>query len=203
MYKNLFFDFDGTLFNGYPRMLQAMQKALKEIRNLDISYDELFLLAMVSLGHLGKELEITEEEWARYAYYFKNDDTLPPFKPYDGTVELFEFLKNNGYKCYIYTNRSIETINYMKQFDLDKYISGYVCSAKKPNPLLLDQMIERDALEKRECLVVGDRTLDLEGAIASSIDSYAIHSYKKEPLATYQGDDFEDLISFLLINNID
>ena len=37
MYKHLFFDFDGTLFNGYPRMLNALIKVFKAKFGLYIS----------------------------------------------------------------------------------------------------------------------------------------------------------------------
>ena len=52
MYKYLFFDLDGTLINSYPRTLNAIKKIIKKHLGIDVPYEELFIDAMVDLGHL-------------------------------------------------------------------------------------------------------------------------------------------------------
>lgn len=199
MYKYLFFDFDGTLFNSYPRMISSMRKSLFESRGIEYDYDEMFKMCMVSLGHLGRELNVTKSEWERYTEIVMNDETLPKIAPYEETVELFEELKKMGIQSFMYTNRDQLTYTYLSEYQLDKYIVDSIISARKPDPTLLDAMIEKYHLDKKECLVVGDRTLDLQGALASNIDSYSIRSYKEEPLAKAQGQDYNDLLNFLKI----
>lgn len=202
MYKNLFFDFDGTLFNGYPRMLSAMQKTFSAKRNLEVSYDSLFKDCMESFKYLGDKYQITKEEWDYYSSLCDNDPSLPEFCPFEGAENLLKELVAKGIKCYIYTNRNEATYDYLKKYNLYDYFEDFILDAHKPDPKPLLDMIEKHHLRKEECLVIGDRTLDIESANNALIDSFAINDYKPELNATYQGEDFNELKKIVFLKPI-
>lgn len=193
MYKNLFFDFDGTLFDTYPKMLTGLQKMFKEKRNIEIPYDVLFKDAMVNFRYLGNKYELKEEEWDYYNKLLQEDSSLPPFKPFDGVEEMLKEFNQKGINCFIYTNRDERTIEYIKEYKLDKYFKDYILKAEKPDPTPLNNVIEKYNLNKKECLVVGDRELDLDSALNANVDSFSYNDYKAEAKATYQGQTFDDL----------
>ena len=157
MYKHLFFDFDGTLFNGYPRMLNALIKVFKTKRNVDISYDQLFFMAMESFRVLSEKMNMTQEEWDLYHKIMEEDDSLPSFEPFEGTKEMLEELHSLNVDCFIYTNRDEKTYYYLEKYGLKKYFKDYIINANKPSAEPLEKMIEKYNLDKKDCLVVGDR----------------------------------------------
>lgn len=202
MYKHLFFDFDGTLFNGYPRMLNALIKVFKKKRNLDISYAQLFSLAMESFGLLSKKLEMTEDEWALYHVYMDDDKTLPPFEPFDGVKEMLEELRTLNIDCFIYTNRDEKTYYYLEQYGLKKYFKDFIISANKPSIEPLNKMVEKYKLNKKDCLVVGDRELDILSANNAGIDAFSINDYKAERKCAFQGENYKELLKIVKLSKI-
>lgn len=202
MYKNLFFDFDGTIFNGYPHMLNAFIKVFKMKRNIDVPYEDLFLTCMESFKVLGKKYNVTDEEWELYDELCKNDSSLPPFEPFDGAIELLEELNRIGINCFIYTNRSETTYYYLDKYGMRKYFKDYIVNARKPDKTPLEEMINKYNLDKKECLVVGDRELDIDSALNAGIDSFSINDYKAEKKATFQGQSFDELLKIIKLQKI-
>lgn len=202
MYKHLFFDFDGTLFNGYPRMLNALIKVFKAKRNVDISYDQLFFMAMESFRVLSEKMNMTQEEWDLYHIIMEEDDSLPSFEPFEGTKEMLEELHSLNVDCFIYTNRDEKTYYYLEKYGLKKYFKDYIINANKPSAEPLERMIEKYSLDKKDCLVVGDRELDLISSINSGIDSFSINDYKAERKCTFQGNNYKELLKIVKLSRI-
>ena len=57
-------------------------------------------------------------------------------------------------------------------FNLYLRFKDYILIAKKPDPTPLNNMIRKYGLNKKECLVIGDRELDLDSAINAGVDTF-------------------------------
>ena len=54
-YTHWFWDFDGTLYNTYPRIVRAFQKALKS-RDIRMNDEDIFPLVKNTLGHAARTI---------------------------------------------------------------------------------------------------------------------------------------------------
>ena len=132
----------------------------------------------------------------------EEDDSLPSFEPFEGTKEMLEELHSLNVDCFIYTNRDEKTYYYLEKYGLKKYFKDYIINANKPSAEPLERMIEKYSLDKKDCLVVGDRELDLISSINSGIDSFSINDYKAERKCTFQGNNYKELLKIVKLSRI-
>ncbi|MGN1295581.1 MAG: HAD family hydrolase [Bacilli bacterium] len=202
MYKHLFFDLDGTLINSYPRTLNAIKKIIKKHLGIDVSYEELFIDAMVDLGHLFRKYGFPPSIFDELEEIFASDTSLPELEAFESVNEVLEFVKERGMKCYIYTNRNELTYKFLKDAGIDHYFTSYLLEAGKPSSQSLIDFLLDNKISPKECLVIGDRLLDIEGANGAGVDAFAINDYKKEEGAFFQGENARVLLKFLKIKKI-
>ena len=93
MYKYLFFDLDGTLINSYPRTLNAIKKIIKKHLGIDVPYEELFIDAMVDLGHLFRKYGFPPSIFEELEEVFASDSSLPKLEAFEGVKEVLELAK--------------------------------------------------------------------------------------------------------------
>ena len=132
----------------------------------------------------------------------EEDDSLPSFEPFEGTKEMLEELHSLNVDCFIYTNRDEKTYYYLEKYGLKKYFKDYIINANKPSAEPLERMIEKYSLDKKDCLVVGDRELDLISSINAGIDSFSINDYKAERKCTFQGNNYKELLKIVKLSRI-
>ena len=105
-FTGFFWDFDGTLFDTYPRINRAMQKAFTEI-GMQVSIEQLLPLTKVSLPHTAQTLagERAKEVLLAYNAHAEDEgyDTMPPFP---GAIRLLQSVCAHGGHNYLYTHRS-------------------------------------------------------------------------------------------------
>lgn len=86
---------------------------------------------------------------------------------------------------FLYKNFSFDEIFYCPHDD------HHNCNCRKPKPGLINEILERHSLSRKECIFVGDTSKDLLAGTAASIDTYIIennyfssasHSIKDEML---------------------
>lgn len=117
-------------------------------------------------------------------------------KLYDGVKEMFEALKKAGKKVYLLSNAQRVFTEYeLKGLDIFKYFDDIFissdCGTKKPDQRFFDLLIEKHALNPKECIMIGnDMSTDIAGAKAAGMDTFYIHSnispeLTKEPEAAY------------------
>jgi len=106
----------------------------------------------------------------------------------DGTVEIFEQLKNsNQYKFYALTNWSAETFPFaLKQFEFFKWFDGIVVSGeekmRKPFPEFYNLMLNRHQINPATALFIDDNIKNVEAANLLGINT--IHFKGSEFLKT-------------------
>ena len=170
-YKYFFFDFDGMLANSYPHTATAFQVALETIRNTKISYKEAYDYLKISFDDAYKHFKVTEEEHLLFTKLHTNIDFKPEIFLYLPIIKILQSIIKSGGQNFIYTNRGNETlIPLLKRLGIFDYFTDIIASANKPEPQILLDMIEKYHLPKNECVVVGDRSLDVDGAYNAGVD---------------------------------
>lgn len=175
MKKYYIFDFDGTLVNTFYDSVIAYNKALRQFGLLEYSYESLddidytdFINNMTdNMQVLKLYSEIYEESEKEY--------TLP----YTGITEVLIELIKRGNKLAICSNRSQEQLeNYTKKlfpnikFD---YVIGYSPEGGfKPNPEVMNKILNNIEYEKDEIVYVGDKKTDITTAQNVDIDAVIV-----------------------------
>lgn len=103
-------------------------------------------------------------------------------KLYDGAVELLDFLKKQGKRvCLlsnaqrIFTEYEMRSLGIYDKFDEVYISSDYQC--KKPDIQFYNAIINELHLNKNKTIMIGnDNRCDIEGAKASGLDTFYIHS---------------------------
>lgn len=216
MIKNLFFDLDGTILDSLEGIRVAINKTL-EICKIEksFSYDDCkFLigdgaetLIKRALGEIYGDNPLTKKVRGMYYQNYKYYQSLYT-KTFPGLLEVLEALISKGINCFVITNKpdDLAQIIVKKYFgDLFKDIRGIRQGDKvKPNPQILDEIINKYSLNRDECLYVGDSHVDIETAKNANLESVLClwgyetnyEKYKKE--ATHICEKYEDLLNLIL-----
>lgn len=169
-YKYFFFDFDGMLCDSYSHIATAFCKALSESRNQKISFTEAYDCLKINFNEAYSHFKITAEEKKLFKKYHENFDFKPYPTLYLPIKKILQTIIDCGGKNFIYTNRGESLFEYLKRLGIDSYFTDYIISANKPDPEVLNKMITKYNLDKKECVVVGDRSLDVLGAFNANVD---------------------------------
>lgn len=169
-YKYFFFDFDGMLCDTYDHITHALIKTLKETRGITINYKEAYDLLKITFREMYKFYNITEEEKKIFLKYHEDFNTLPHAKLYLPVKKLLKTLKQAGCKLFIYTNRNASLFDYLDAFNIKEYFEDFILEANKPDPTLLINMVNKYNLPIDECVVVGDRSIDVDAAYNCGMD---------------------------------
>ena len=114
---------------------------------------------------------------------------------YPDTIQTLEKLTTNGYILGIIANMrysGYHFINALEQSNLKKYFLGaIVCSSdtpyRKPDPMIFEMALRRDAAEPNNCMMVGNKwETDIIGA-----ETIGMHSHFKNK------ESFNDLLKLL------
>lgn len=174
-YKHLFWDFDGTLYDTYPQILNAMLHALRDFGLTDVQPDQVMPWLKHSVYdtacHFAQLVGCDPKAiYNRHHQYHKLDDQFPP---YDGLTECLKALKDAGCCHYLYTHRDHLSVLQLERDGLWQYFSGSVTSEdgfpSKPAPDALQYLLQKHQLEPAFCLMIGDRGIDIESALNAGI----------------------------------
>lgn len=169
-YKYFFFDFDGMLCDSYSHIATAFCKALSESRNTKINFTEAFDCLKINFNEAYSHFKITDEEKKLFKKYHENFDFKPSPTLYLPIKKILQTIIDCGGKNFIYTNRGVSLYEYLERLGIKQYFTDFIISANKPDPKVLNDLIEKYNLDKKECVVVGDRSLDVLGAFNANVD---------------------------------
>ena len=165
-YKHLFWDFDGTLYDSYPQILNALKQTLQSY-SLPVPPDEDLLreakiLVSHALNTFGGSLP-QEELMARFQSFHH---AIVSFPLYEGTAQCLKTLQASGVRHYLYTHRSLTARKQLEQDGLWPLFSDFVTSEDgfplKPAPDALLALARRNGLDVSECAMIGDREIDVQ-----------------------------------------
>ena len=167
--RHLFWDFDGTLYDSYPRIQQSLESSLQDAGIGDLfSHEELLSLIKINVYHAATVCAQTghvdvDELMAGYYRYQRLSEH---FVPYEGLAECLLALHEAGFCHYLYTHRDAGAVRQLKRDGLWPLFADAVTSddgfARKPEPDALLEMMRRNALVPEMCAMVGDRDIDIQ-----------------------------------------
>lgn len=204
MYKHIVWDFDGTLFDSYPVMGFAFQKALEEegiIENLD----EIMRHMKVTMQHA---IEIYKEKYRLKDSFFERANKIymemgvEQYKPYTGIEDICKEISEAGKFNYLYTHRGESAIQILKFYNLYEYFKDCIISThgfeRKPSPQALNHLIEKHQIDYKEAIMIGDRDLDIMAGKNAGISScYFDDTGKVCQISDYNISEFKQLYDIL------
>lgn len=187
MYKCCIFDLDGTLLDTLTAISYTTNLTLEAFGLEPIEKEHYKVLVGDGAGKLiersllergDKDLVKYEEALALYQENFAKY-CLYEVKPYDGIPELLEYLKSEGIKITVLTNKphpraieNIETIFGKGYFD---YIQGDTEELKrKPDPSGAFRIMEHFGFSAEECLYMGDTNTDMRTGKNAGLDTIGV-----------------------------
>ena len=174
-YRHWFWDFDGTLYDSYPRVVRAFQKGLRA-KGIAVEDFTVLKLVKVTLGHAARHFAGGMYADELLAMYEENAEAEGPqtLLPYPGAAQVLAGVARSGGSNYLYTHRGVSAVRALERDVLWHYFADAVTSddgfAHKPSPDALRHMIEKHGLDKQDCVMVGDRPIDLDAAGNAGID---------------------------------
>jgi phosphoglycolate phosphatase-like HAD superfamily hydrolase len=209
MFKHILWDFDGTLFDTYPAMTIAFQKALLD-EKIQEDKDTILKLMKISLGHAvdhyKKIFSISDNFIERYHFYEKTlDKRLLPPMPY--AVEVCRGIKANRGDNFIFTHRGDYVFKLLGYYSMLDYFTEIVSLdyrfKRKPDPSGFNYIIEKYSLNKAQVLAVGDRELDILAGHNAGIKACFLDDkiLQKCTSADYRINSLKDLQGIVDINS--
>lgn len=170
-YTNLIWDFDGMLFNTYPRMATAFKRALSEM-GVEIAYDDVMASIKRSVGKAADKYSlqygIDRAALAERYHDIEHSLSLDSIVPYDGMCELLKDAAKAGCRHFLYTHRDNTSIEALERYGVVELFGDFVTVLDpfppKPAPDAILSIIKRNNLDPATSLMLGDRDIDVLAA---------------------------------------
>lgn len=191
-YKLLIFDWDGTLMDSTAAITQALRCACGDLRLRVPTEDEARYIIGLGLQDALERLlpELDAAAYPRlverYRHHFLQRDGDTALFP--GTAEALRRLHAAGHLLAIATGKSRRGLDRaLKATGLEGYFHRTRCADEghsKPNPEMLNCLLEALGVPASEALMIGDTTHDLDMARAAGVDGLGVAygAHRKEAL---------------------
>ena len=166
-YKHLIYDFDGTLSYTYPCFAETVIQMLKS-RGLPADYKTVYDNLKVSVGHALQHADFTEDySVLRKEFHVVHDElALKIQKPYPEAEEILRYAMAQGHKNYLYTHSGKIVKILLEQWGIADCFEDIIDSTMKfptkPAPDALNFLCEKHGLDKKDCIMIGDRDIDTD-----------------------------------------
>lgn len=205
------FDLDGTILHTITDITIALNTALKTC-GYDFSYNDEETVKLIGMGahtiiarvfnhrkHSKKDFDLLYAEFQKN--YQKFQGTYA--KPYDGIINLLEQLKKENKLLFVVSNKPdhlakiIAEHYFPEKFDL---IFGHQENLpEKPDPYLINLIVDQYHLNKEEILFIGDSDVDYltakNGQVPFCLVKWGYGDYQKDFVqkSEFTADNVEDL----------
>ena len=179
--QHFIWDFDGTLFDTYPVIIENLNLALSEFGHSCDPVEAMGLM-LTRIGtaqkhyaaQFGMDLQALVE---RYEHYHRQANEQLRAEPMDGVLRVLETIQASGRHSYIFSHRKPEeTVLYLEKYGLSSYFRdiigpGSVGFAEKPAPDAVLYLMDKYGMAAGETAMVGDRECDLGSARNAGIQT--------------------------------
>ncbi|WP_235847006.1 HAD hydrolase-like protein [Neobacillus soli] len=182
-------DFDGTLFDTYPALVDGFIRLSQQELNRSEVLDWLKVDSITAFKHYGIDMSQREEYQKLHSYYSKMNS-----RPFEHLEDVLSSVDNN----IIVTHRDKESTTFLlEKFNLAKYFREIVSVeeqgfTRKPHHSSYEYVLKNHQID----LVVGDRDLDLIPARNLNIKTVAFQNQNIE--ADFYIDSYADFIPLVL-----
>ncbi len=171
-YCEIFWDFDGTLFDTYPRITRAFLHGLEDA-GIRTDYETAFTRVKVSLGNAaqvyageaGIAADLLSEGYRRHA----EDEGIEGFRMFPDTKETLQRIVAAGGHHYLYTHRGETALPALEHAGIiglfRDAVTGKMGFPIKPCPEALQYLMGQWKLSRKDCLMVGDRVIDVQAGL--------------------------------------
>lgn len=214
-YKAIIFDWDGTLVDSTARIVDAMQMAIVE--NAMSALTDHAIQQIIGLGlpealkvlwpdiTAAQSLQMQKSYVANFSHHSNVDVGF-----FAQAHEIFEQLKQLGYVLAVATGKTRRGLDEMLDgmdvrdiFDITRCADE---TASKPNPKMLQEILDELNLTHQQALMVGDTSFDLDMARNINMDSIGMtHGAHESKILTASGakalcHDLNDLLDWIKKN---
>ena len=171
-------DLDGTLLDSYEAILAGIEETYrqfslpynkKEVRAFILKYSVQDLLVQVA-EERGLDADRLNQVRAQSLAEKNAQVILMP-----GAREALAWANQQGIQQFVYTHKGDNALTILRDLGLDVYFTEILTSqsgfARKPSPEAATYLISKYHLKPDRTFYIGDRTLDIEFAQNSSIQS--------------------------------
>ncbi len=177
--RHFFWDFDGTLFDTYPIIIENLRQGLREF-----GYDcdpaeamKLMLDTIPAARNHYADLFCINRNALTEAYRHYRRITVIKFlaEPFEGVREVLDQIRAIGGENYIFTHRKrSQTLTYLEKHGLKDYFRDVLGSesqgfAAKPSPDSLLYLMNQYGIDPSQAVMIGDRECDLGSGRAAGI----------------------------------
>ncbi|WP_261805550.1 HAD hydrolase-like protein [Lapidilactobacillus luobeiensis] len=211
MIKNLIWDYDGTLYDTYPKMLLCLRQALADFGQTSLDQDELYRLIKIKSIRFALTyyqqvygLDRTQVE-QRFQFYLTRPEA-PSVKPFQGVAEVLAQVVASGGVNLLETHNNQGAIAQMRQDGLWQYFAGGVTAdddfPRKPDPSGVNALVTKFNLAPQKTAMVGDRRLDIEAGERAGIQTIYFDPdlFADAPMATYTVDQIVAIVPLLKVD---
>ena len=171
-------DLDGTLLDSYEAILSGIEETYaqfsipfdkEKVRAFILKYSVQDLLVQVA-EERGLDVDRLNQVRAQSLAEKNAQVILMP-----GAREVLAWANQQGIKQFVYTHKGDNALTILRDLGLDVYFTEILTSqsgfARKPSPEAATYLISKYHLKPDRTFYIGDRTLDIEFAQNSSIQS--------------------------------
>lgn len=171
-------DLDGTLLDSYEAILAGIEETYrqfslpynkKEVRAFILKYSVQDLLVQVA-EERGLDADRLNQVRAQSLAEKNAQVILMP-----GAREVLAWANQQGIQQFVYTHKGDNALTILRDLGLDVYFTEILTSqsgfARKPSPEAATYLISKYHLKPDRTFYIGDRTLDIEFAQNSGIQS--------------------------------
>ena len=171
-------DLDGTLLDSYEAILSGIEETYaqfsipfdkEKVRAFILKYSVQDLLVQVA-EERGLDLGLLNQVRAQSLAEKNAQVVLMP-----GAREVLAWADKQGIQQFVYTHKGDNAFSILRDLGLDSYFAEILTSqsgfARKPNPEAATYLINKYHLKPDRTFYIGDRTLDIEFAQNSGIQS--------------------------------
>ena len=171
-------DLDGTLLDSYEAILAGIEETYrqfslpynkKEVRAFILKYSVQDLLVQVA-EERGLDVDRLNQVRAQSLAEKNAQVILMP-----GAREVLAWANQQGIQQFVYTHKGDNALTILRDLGLDVYFTEILTSqsgfARKPSPEAATYLISKYHLKPERTFYIGDRTLDIDFAQNSGIQS--------------------------------
>lgn len=182
-YELLIFDWDGTLSDSIGRIIDAMRQAA-DLAGRPVRDDQA-IRGIIGLG-LPEAIrtlypDITANDLIDFRQHYADSYMAMDAEPsrlFDGVLESLEAFRAEGYRMAIATgkarrglDRVLKAHDWLDYFDVTRAADE---TASKPDPLMLNEILQHCGVAAQKALMIGDASFDLLMARNAGMDSVAV-----------------------------
>ena len=179
MQKTAFiWDLDGTLLDSYEAILSGIEETFgqfaipydkEQVREFILKFSVQDLLVQVA-EERKLDVEVLNQVRAQSLAEKNAQVVLMP-----GAREVLEWADAAGIQQFVYTHKGDNAFTILRDLGLESYFTEIITSqsvfARKPSPEAATYLLDKYQLDSEKTYYIGDRTLDVEFAQNSGIQS--------------------------------